>query len=98
MQNVAINWQTSELTVSALALGGLGLARFIPIVIFSLAGGVIADTRNRRKVMMVTQAVMMSTAFVLAITTFLGIVNIWWIYGVGFVNAAAASFDLPSRQ
>lgn len=98
MQNVAINWHTYELTGSALALGGLGLARLVPIVFFSLWGGVVADTRNRRKVMMVTQSVMMTTAFVLGIVTILGIVNLWWIYGVGFVNAAAAAFDLPSRQ
>ncbi len=98
MQNVAINWQTYEITGSALALGGLGLARLIPIIFFSLAGGVVADTRNRRKVMLVTQSVMMSTAFVLGLVTLLGIVNVWWIYGVGFVNAAAAAFDLPSRQ
>lgn len=98
MQNAAINWQTYELTGSALALGGLGLARLIPIIFFSLAGGVVADTRNRRKVMFVTQSVMMMTAFVLALATFFGIINVWWIYGVGFVNAAAASFDLPSRQ
>lgn len=98
MQNVAINWQTYELTGSALALGGLGLARLIPIVFFSLVGGVVADTRNRRKVMVVTQSVMMVSAFVLGIVTFLGVVNVWWIYAVGFVNAGAAAFDLPSRQ
>lgn len=98
MQNVAINWHTYELTGSALALGGLGLARLIPIVFLSLAGGVVADTRNRRKVMLVTQSIMMSTAFILGVITLLGIVNLWWIYAVGFVNAAAAAFDLPSRQ
>ena len=98
MQNVAINWHTYELTGSALALGGLGLARLIPIVFFSLAGGVVADTRNRRKVMFVTQSIMMTTAFILGIVSLLGIVNVWWIYAVGFVNAAAVSFDLPARQ
>lgn len=98
MQNIAINWHTYKLTGSALALGGLGLARLIPIVIFSLAGGVVADTRNRRRVMMVTQTVMMSTAFVLGIVTLLGIINVWWIYAMGFINATASAFDLPSRQ
>lgn len=98
MQNIAINWHTYQLTASPLALGGLGLVRLIPILFFSLAGGVVADTRNRRRVMMVTQSVMMTTAFVLGIVTLFGIVNVWWIYGVGFVNAAAAAFDLPSRQ
>lgn len=98
MQNIAINWHTYKLTGSALALGGLGLARLIPIVLFSLAGGVVADTRNRRRVMMITQTIMMTTAFVLGIVTLLGVVSVWWIYAVGFVNAAASAFDLPSRQ
>ncbi len=98
MQNAAINWHTYELTGSALALGGLGLARLIPIVLFSLAGGVIADTRNRRRVMLVTQSVMMSSAFMLALVTLTGAVSAAWIYAVGFVNAAAAAFDLPARQ
>ena len=98
MQNAAINWQTYEISGSALALGGLGLARLLPIVFFSLWGGVVADTRNRRRVMLVTQSVMMGSAFALGVVTWLGIVNLAWIYGLGAVNAAAAAFDLPSRQ
>lgn len=98
MQNAAINWQTYDLTSSPLALGGLGLARLLPIVLFSLMGGVVADTRNRRRVMLVTQSVMMCGAFVLGLVTWLGIVNVWWIYAMGAVTAAAAAFDLPSRQ
>lgn len=98
MQNAAINWQTYEISGSALALGGLGLARLLPIVFFSLWGGVVADTRNRRRVMLVTQSIMMGSAFTLGVVTWLGIVNLAWIYGLGAVNAAAAAFDLPSRQ
>ncbi|MBI4675067.1 MAG: MFS transporter [Chloroflexi bacterium] len=98
MQNAAINWHTYEISGSALALGGLGLARLLPIILFSLLGGVVADTRNRRKVMFVTQSVMLSSAFVLGIVTWLGVVNVWWIYALGAVTAAAAAFDLPSRQ
>jgi MFS family permease len=98
MQNAAINWHTYEISGSALALGGLGLARLAPIVVFSLLGGVVADTRNRRRVMLVTQSVMMCGAFVLGIVTWLGIVSLWWIYAMGALTAAAAAFDLPSRQ
>lgn len=98
MQNAAVNWHTYEISGSPLALGGLGLARLFPIVIFSLLGGVVADTRNRRKVMFITQSIMMGSAFVLGIVTLLNLVNLWWIYGLGAINAAAAAFDLPSRQ
>ncbi len=98
MQSTAINWHLYQLTGSPLALGALGLARLIPIIIFSLAGGVVADTRNRRNVMLVTQSVMMVSAFTLAIATTFGFINAWWIYGVSAVGAAASAFDLPSRQ
>lgn len=98
MQNAAIHWQTYEITHSALALGGLGMARLLPIVGFSLFGGVVADTRNRRRVMMLTQSVMMCSAFGLGIVTYFGIVNVWWVYGLSAISAAAAAFDLPSRQ
>lgn len=98
MQATAINWHLYQLTGSALALGGLGLVRLIPIVVFSLVGGVIADTRNRRNVMLVTQTVMMLSALALGLATTLGVISAWWIYAASAVNAAAAAFDLPSRQ
>ena len=58
MQSVAINWHVYLLTRSPLALGFVGLARVIPIVVFSLWGGVLADRLDRRKLMVVTQIVM----------------------------------------
>lgn len=98
MQATAINWHIYELTRSPLALGMIGLARLIPIILFSLAGGVVADTRNRRRVMVVTQSVMMGAACLLGLVTHLGIVSAGWIYLVGFIGAGAAAFDLPARQ
>ena len=57
MQTLAINWHISVLTnFDPLALGLLGLSRFIPIVFFSLIGGAMADARDRRKLMIVTQS------------------------------------------
>jgi hypothetical protein len=55
MQVVAINWHISVLTnYNPLALGLVGLSRVVPIIVFSLAGGAVADARDRRKVLLVT--------------------------------------------
>ena len=62
MQNVAINWQIYQRTSSAVVLGLIGLVRVVPVVIFSLFGGVVADTYNRRRIMFITQSVMMASA------------------------------------
>src|SRR5437868_3949177 len=55
MQIVAVNWHIYLLTNSALSLGIIGLARFIPIVAFSLISGSVADTFNRKKVIHIVQ-------------------------------------------
>src|ERR1700752_1050331 len=58
MQSVAINWHVYLLTKSAFALGLVGLFRGAPIIICSLIGGVVADAINRRRLMVVTRAIM----------------------------------------
>ncbi len=98
MQTVAINWHVWELTRAPLALGLIGLARLIPIVFFSLVGGVVADTRDRRRVMLVTQTTMMLVAVSLGIVTMRGVVTPLAIYGLSAVAAAALAFDMPARQ
>ena len=55
MQLWAIFWHIRTLTDQPIALGGVGLARILPVIIFSLIGGAIADTLNRRRIMLVTQ-------------------------------------------
>ena len=75
MQIVAINWHIYILTNSAIALGFIGLTRFLPIVVFSLIGGSVADVFNRKKIMLVMQISLALFAFVLAITTFTNAIN-----------------------
>src|SRR5438105_15931756 len=58
MQLAAINWHIYLLTGSALSLGLVGACRAVPIILCSLAGGVVADVVDRRRMMMTTQAVM----------------------------------------
>src|SRR5216684_7618403 len=61
MQLVAINWHIYLLTHSALALGLVGLFRAGPIILCSLVGGVVADVIDRRRLMIATQMVMLTS-------------------------------------
>ncbi|MEP7219886.1 MAG: MFS transporter [Bacteroidota bacterium] len=98
MQNVAINWQVYQVTHSAKMLGLIGLFRVIPIVIFSLFGGVVADVYNRRKILFFTQSVMMLSAIGLALSAGLGNTSTWVVLMLTALAAAAGAFDGPARQ
>jgi MFS family permease len=98
MQTIAINWQIYLLTNSPLFLGLVGISRLVPIVIFSMFGGIIADTHDRRKIMFVTQSTMMLSAAALGLITFLHFENPYLILLLAGVTAAAAAFDAPARQ
>src|ERR1700749_2666034 len=93
MQLVAINWHVYELTKSPLALGLIGLVRVMPIIICSLAGGVVADAVERKKLMIVTQLLMLSCALILAALTWHGMKAVWPIYLLTGTAAAALAFD-----
>ena len=67
MQSVALHWHIYLLTGSPLALGAVGLTRAVPTVLFSLWGGVLADRRDRRLVMLAAQSAMTVVALALAI-------------------------------
>jgi MFS family permease len=98
MQFVAINWHVYLLTRSPLALGLVGLFRGVPIIICSLAGGVVADAVDRRKLMVVTQAVMLVSAGLLTVFTVAGLESVWPIYILSGLASAASAFDIPARQ
>ena len=98
MQAVAINWHVYLLTRSPLALGFVGLSRVLPIVVFSLWGGIVADRYDRRRVMLWTQSTMTVIAALLAAATFLRHDTIWLIYGLNALSAAAVAFDNPTRH
>jgi MFS family permease len=98
MQLVAINWHVYVLTKSALALGLVGLFRGLPVILCSLAGGVVADAVDRKRLMIVTQTVMLVSAGLLTATTLAGIRSVWPIYLLSALAAAATAFDLPARQ
>jgi MFS family permease len=99
MQSVAINWHIAVLTnFDPLALGLLGLSKVIPIIFFSLLGGAMADARDRRKLMIITQSAMSIFAMVLGLLTDRGLSVVWPIYILSAMSAAAWAFDNPARQ
>ncbi|UCD99151.1 MAG: MFS transporter [Chloroflexota bacterium] len=98
MQIWALLWHVRLLTDQPIALGGIGLARILPVILFSLLGGAVADSANRRRVLFVTQTVMAFVALVLAWLTFKGQITLWQIYALTAIQAMAVAFDLPARQ
>lgn len=98
MQVVAINWQIYEITNSAISLGVVGLAGFIPILVFSLIGGVVADKVDRKNLLITTQIFQAIFAGMLAIATFLGVTTPSLIYTTIALIGIAKSFQAPARQ
>src|SRR5712672_443752 len=80
MQLAAINWHIYLLTHSALALGLLGACRAVPIILCSLMGGVVADVVDRRRLMVMTQTVMLLCSAILALVTYSGLRHAWPIF------------------
>jgi len=100
MQISALFWHIRILTgePNPLALGGIGLARILPVIFFSFLGGPVADTLNRRRILFVTQTAMVLVALALALLTFTGHITIWYIYLLTAIQATAVAFDGPARQ
>jgi MFS family permease len=98
MQWVAINWHVYLLTKSAFALGLVGLFRGVPIILCSLAGGVVADAVDRKRLMIVTQVIMLVSAALLTAGTLAGMESVWPIYILSGFASAATAFDTPARQ
>jgi MFS family permease len=98
MQLVGVTWQLYQLTHSPMALGLLGLCRVIPMLIFALGGGVVADALDRRRLMLVSQSLMALCSLSLAIATQLGHVSPLIIYAALAGNGVALALDGPARQ
>lgn len=98
MQVVAVGWHVYELTHSPISLGFIGLAGFIPILISFLPGGAIADSFNRKKILIVLQIFFGLGACILGFATVLHSISPWLIYGVLGLNGLLITVDLPARS
>lgn len=98
MQIVAVAWQVYELTRNPVSLGLIGLANFLPILLFSLIGGLVADKLDRKKLLIVSQSVLALVTLALFVLSVTGLINPVMIYAMLVLNSIAASFSLPARQ
>jgi len=98
MQVWALFWHIRTLTDQPIALGGIGLARIVPVIVFSLIGGAVADVFNRRRILFLTQSAAALVALTLGLLTRFEHINLWQIYLLTAIQAVALAFDLPARQ
>src|SRR5499425_1773481 len=97
-QMTAQNWMVQSLTGSTFFLGLDGFLQGLPLMLFMLIGGVMADRRDRRQTLLTSQYIQMTTATTLALLVFLGAVKIWHILVLSFVTGLAQAFGGPAYQ
>jgi len=98
MQSVAQSWLVYRLTGSAVLLGTVGFASQIPVFLLSPLGGVVADRRERRRILLATQSASMLLAFALAFLTLTGRIEVWHVLALAALLGVANGFDIPTRQ
>jgi MFS family permease len=101
MQNAALLWHVSLLVPperKGLALGLVGLVRVLPIVVFSMISGVVADAWDRRRLMLGTQIAATVVAVALGVLAFREVTVVWPLYVLAALGSAVGAFDLPARN
>ncbi len=98
MQTVAQSWLVLVLTGSPLTLGVVTALQFLPILILSVLGGVVADRLPRRRLLLATQTSAMLLAFALAIMTETGAVRVGHVMVLAALLGLVNAVDMPTRQ
>lgn len=98
MQRIAQIWLVYRLTHSAVLLGVVGFTSQIPIFILSPFAGVLADRLNRRRLLIATQTLAMTQAFILAFLVLTDLIAVWHIVTLSIFLGIVDGFDMPTRQ
>src|ERR1700759_3943694 len=98
MQNVTALWLALSLTTSGFAVGLTTALQFLPMLLFGAYGGLLADRFPKRRLLLVTQSLMMIPAIGLFVVTALGIEQPWMVFLGVFLLGAVNSVDNPTRQ
>jgi MFS family permease len=98
MLRAAIAWHVFQLTHSAFHLGLIGLLQFLPAFALTLVAGALADSADRRRIMMVAQIVLFACGTILFLATAKGTVTVGLLYAMVMTAATATAFDSPARM
>lgn len=98
MQSVAQGWLIYSLTRSPFYLGMVAAAGSLPILLFTLYGGVIADRFPKRNLLLLTQALSIIPALILGVLTSLGVTEVWHVAVLAGILGTINAFDIPVRQ
>ncbi len=98
MQAVAQGWLVLTLTNDPFMLGLVAAAQFVPVMVFGLFGGIVADSLPKRRTLIATQSVAMTLAFILAALTATGTVQVWQILVLALALGCSNAVDMPTRQ
>jgi MFS family permease len=98
IQRVAVAWQVFELTGDPFHLGLLGLVRFVPLFLFGLVGGVVADRYDRRQILILSQLALMGVTGAFAGLTATGSITLAWIYGLTALSSLFGAVAAPTRH
>jgi len=94
---VAVPYQVYVLTHSSLRVGLLGVVQLVPFIVFSLVAGTIADQVDRRRLLLITQALLALTSFLLVLGALEGHPPLWYLYAVAAAAAGISAVDQPTR-
>jgi MFS family permease len=95
---VALPFELWQLTHNPLSIGLLALVQLVPILVFSLGGGAIADAVDRRRLLIITQLLLAASSLALALLAAQPDPSVWPFYGVAFVAAGIGAVDQPARS
>src|SRR3712207_3870755 len=95
---VAVPFQVYALTGSNFAVGALGVVELVPLLVFGLYGGALADHVDRRRLLVVTGVAQVLLVVVLLVNAFLDAPQLWVIYVVSGALSAAESLQRPSKE
>jgi MFS family permease len=98
LQNVAMSWLVLEITDSAFWVSMVTFCQFIPTLIFGLFGGLLADRRDRRLVLLVTQSTQMTLAFALVAVVWTGHASVATLLPIIGLSGVSMAFNAPSFQ
>ncbi len=99
MQTTAQAWLVLKLTQnSPLDLGTVTMLQFLPVMVFALFGGVLADRLPKRASLVVTQTLLMLQAAVFGVLVATGLIQLWHVYVLAFIQGTITAIDNPLRQ